>query len=268
MNQKTIKAVTVLTLIIGLAITAAPAYAITGNSHPDGTHTFVGLVVFYQLDGGGNKIPVSVCSGVLLSSTTMITTAHGALTPNVMVCFDQGPIVASMQDGQLHVEGVTSTYEGTVTVNPEFCMSTQGGMGEFMHNDLAIITLVEPVKTSDVSAYGQLPPAGLMEKVHKTDVTLVGYGFEVNQPIMRNYAYAQTLSSNFAWSDEYIRCSANPGNGRGGICMGDSGGPVLLGDTNIVIALNSYATNTNCVGVSYHARLDTQEVLNWIMEVE
>jgi hypothetical protein len=39
---------------------------------------------------------------------------------------------------------------------------------------------------------------------------------------------------------------ANPGGGSGGTCFGDSGGPVLLGDTNIVLGVNSFVTNNNC----------------------
>jgi V8-like Glu-specific endopeptidase len=260
---------TLLALIIILSISAAPAFAITGNIHPDNTHSFVGLAVFYELDNNNNILPVSICSGVLLSPTIMITTAHGCVTPNVMVCFDQGPITWGVQDGVLQIQGVTTIYEGTAYPDPHFSMATQGAMGDFMHNDLAVIIINEPVPTNIVSSYGQLPALGTVDNLPKTDVTLVGYGFETATAgyIMRNYAYATTISGNFAWSDEYLRCSANAGEGRGGICTGDSGGPVLLGDSNIVIALHSYATNTNCVGVTYHVRLDTQQAHNWITEV-
>jgi hypothetical protein len=51
---------------------------------------------------------------------------------------------------------------------------------------------------------------------------------------------------------------------QGGTCFGDSGGPDLLRDTNIVLAVNSYVTNSNCAGVGYSARVDTENVLDWI----
>ena len=149
-------------------------------------------------------------------------------------------------------------------------MAQTGGLSDFMHNDLALIILEEPVPTSVVSTYAQLPTAGLVDTLpKKTDVTLVGYGIQSALPgiIMRNSASAKMVSGNFAWSDEFIRCSANPGQSRGGITNGDSGGPVLLGNTNTVIAVHSYATNQNCAGITYHARLDIPEVLDWIAEV-
>ena len=93
MDQKVIKIFAILPIVIVLAVSTAPVYALTGNFYPDSTHSFVGLVVFYELDAIGNKIPVSVCSGVLLSPTIMITTAHGCLSQNAIVCFDQGPMV-------------------------------------------------------------------------------------------------------------------------------------------------------------------------------
>jgi len=37
-----------------------------------------------------------------------------------------------------------------------------------------------------------------------------------------------------------------------------------LGGTNTVLAVSSYATNINCSGVGYSARVDIPEVLEWI----
>jgi hypothetical protein len=269
MQTKTKVTITLLLTAI-ITLSATPVYALSGNTQPDNIHSYVGLVVFYQLDASGNKIPASMSSGILLSPTTVLTTAHSCVTNQAIVCFDQGPITWTISDNQLEIEGVTSTYEGTAYPNPYFQINSKGGMNNFMHNDYAIIILDEPVPTSVVSTYAQLPTAGLADTLpKKTTVTLVGYGIQSSTPylIMRNFAYASTISGNFAWSDEFVRCSANPGQGRGGITVGDSGGPVLIGNTDTVIALNSYATNQNCAGVTYHARLDIPEVLDWIAEV-
>jgi hypothetical protein len=77
------------------------------------------------------------------------------------------------------------------------------------------------------------------------------------------YAPSELVSGKFVHSAEYMRLALNPGGGSGGTCFGDSGGPDLLGGTNIVLAVNSYVTNVNCSGVGYSARVDA-EVLEWI----
>ena len=65
-------------------------------------------------------------------------------------------------------------------------------------------------------------------------------------------------------SVEFIKLTANPSQGTGGICFGDSGGPDLLGGTQIVLAVNSYVTNGNCAGVTYSNRVDLPDVLAFI----
>jgi len=83
-------------------------------------------------------------------------------------------------------------------------------------------------------------------------------------PRMRFLASAELVSEKFSWSDDHLRVTANPAQGKGGTAFGDSGGPVLLGGTDTVLAVNSYVTNVNCNGVSYSSRIDIPEVLEWI----
>jgi trypsin len=72
------------------------------------------------------------------------------------------------------------------------------------------------------------------------------------------------IQSNNVWSAEFIKLTANPAGGKGGLCFGDSGGPDVVSGTNIVIAVNTYLTNGNCAGVTYSNRVDLQEVLDFI----
>ena len=55
--------------------------------------------------------------------------------------------------------------------------------------------------------------------------------------------------------------SNNPGkgNGSGGTCFGDSGGPIFHGDSNVIAAVNSYVLNLNCVGIGGGYRVDTAD---------
>jgi secreted trypsin-like serine protease len=56
------------------------------------------------------------------------------------------------------------------------------------------------------------------------------------------------------------------GDGRGGTCSGDSGGPVFLGSSksNLIVAVTSFGLNALCRGTDFSYRIDQQDVLNWI----
>jgi secreted trypsin-like serine protease len=52
----------------------------------------------------------------------------------------------------------------------------------------------------------------------------------------------------------------------GGTCFGDSGGPLFLEDTNIIVGVTSYGINQNCAGTGGSYRIDTVDDLAWINE--
>ena len=58
------------------------------------------------------------------------------------------------------------------------------------------------------------------------------------------------------------------GNGRGGTCSADSGGPVFYGgfSSNTIVAVTSFGLNPYCRGVDFSYRTDRQEVIDWILE--
>jgi hypothetical protein len=280
--RRTYAVAVVISIMMLSVFSVGFANAITGNYQNDTARTCVGLVVFYDYDLNGNRVPVAVCSGVLISPTELLTAAHACTVQSVMVCFDSGPITWKVVNGQIQLEGITATYDGTVSPHPDFEMNLDGknGAPDFMTNDVAVVHLKEAVPQNVVSEYGELPSEGLVDTLPaNTQVQLFGYGMQNHDTprntgvkdtwtgaIMRCSAEAKIISGNFAWSDDFIRCSANPGQGNGGIAYGDSGGPVFLGQSNIILALNSYVNNPNCVGNTYHNRIDTPQVLNWIIQ--
>jgi len=73
----------------------------------------------------------------------------------------------------------------------------------------------------------------------------------------------QLINLNNKFTDGYnIQVTSNPGIG-GGVCEGDSGGPLLLEDSRTIVAVTSFG-NTNCRGWSASYRIDRQPVLDWI----
>ncbi|HET8811168.1 MAG TPA: trypsin-like serine protease [Gaiella sp.] len=257
------------------------ALAIT-NGTPDGNnHPYVGLLVFDDAPGH----PAWRCTGSLLSPTLVLTAGHctdGAVAARLWVeAVNQG-------NPEYPFSGTTS-YDGTPYTNPDYRSpdSPYGGNGlpAFSYRDVGVVVLSEPVPTSVVSTYAELPAAGLVDTLaNKTAVDFVGYGVQVQAklpgnltpppppppfqrwtgPRIRMYAPSELVSGNFVHSADFLKLAMNPGGGSGGTCFGDSGGPDLLGGTSTVLGVNSYVTNSNCSGVGYSARVDIPEVLAWI----
>jgi hypothetical protein len=266
----------VLFALVAVSLLNTTAYAIT-NGQPDGNaHPYVGLVVFEDTLGH----PAWRTTGTLLSPTVVLTAGHGTDgAVAARVWFEAGPIPSVAQGGEYPYGGTTS-YEGTPYTMPGFgYYLTNAGLPGFITCDVGIVVLSEPVPTSVVSQYGLLPEAGVVDTLPvRTYVDLVGYGVQY-QVTPRNeggpygawtgtrtryYAPAQLLSGEFAFSDEFLRCSQNPAQGKGGTAFGDSGGPVFQAGSRTILATTSFGTNANCAGTGYYYRIDQPEVLEWI----
>ncbi len=244
-----------IVLILSLAI-AGTATAIS-NGEPDGNnHPYVGMAIGPATGGG-----YWVCSAAAIAPTVVLTASHCFEGPNVQVNFAEDPLLTPLSQWPT----------GIWTPNPDWCIGCGHGIGGFDSHDVAVIVLDAPVS---LPRYAQLPSEGLVDTLPMdTDIDLVGYGVQFDKgggprypeegAFTRYYAPSKLIASNFAWSDEYMRFTANPAQGKGGTCFGDSGGPDLLGGTDTILAVNSYVTNGNCAGVTYSNRIDTY-ALDWI----
>ena len=169
--------------------------------------------------------------------------------------------------------GGATSYEGTAVTHPDFCSGCAPGV--FLERDVGVVVLSEPVPTSVVASYAQLPAVGMVDALEqKASLDLVGYGVQIRTvgggppvwtgPRIRNYTPAEFVGGNYQLKPEFLRISANAAQEKGGTCFGDSGGPVLLAGTNVVLGVNSYVNNTNCTGVTFSSRVDLAGTLAWI----
>jgi secreted trypsin-like serine protease len=268
------KTVTTVALAFALVLAGgATAEAITGNFTEDFEHEYVGLAVFYTADG----TPSHRCSGSLLTDRVFLTAGHcvtlddsGTLATSARVYFEQDvqslstyPTSGGVSSAELYSHG----FEG-LTV-PET-------------RDVGVLVLDAPVTEvyPEVDEYASLADVGTLDEYkashrgNTATMTVSGYGLQYSSNgnpdkavAIRERLQATTfiIGLNNALAGGYnVQLSGNPGAGRGGTCFGDSGGPALVGDTDVVAAVTSFGLNGACVGTSYSYRTDTKEVIAFI----
>jgi len=278
----------ILVLLVGLlmamTVSASPAAAITGNFVKDFEHPYVGLVVFYDEDGEF----LHRCSGSLLTSTVFLTAGHctdastGAVSARVYFQQDAG----ANFDPATEVDPVSGYPEtcapgtlGTLCATSDELFNYGFADFEGFPNtrDVGLVILDQEIAMPE---YGALAAAGTLDRLatrrgqQELTFTASGFGLTKSNPVkvtsFRERLMAQSRLTNLRsnLTDGFNLQTNGNGNGRGGTCSGDSGGPVFYGgfESNLIVAVTSFGLNSFCRGVDFAYRTDQQAVLDWIRE--
>jgi hypothetical protein len=246
-------------LLAMLVAAAGSAFAITNGTPDDGEHPYVGLVVFYD----STFTPLWRCSGTLLSDTVFLTAGHCTEAPAAwaQVWFDED--VDAVQ-GYPFSGGVT----GTPYTHPQFDPNA------FYLYDLGVVVLHWPVTGL---GHGVLPSQGILDPLAtrrgKQDKTLTAVGYGLQKIIANVFLQGDrvrlkatldliALQGGNIPAGTSVLVSANAKTG--GTCFGDSGGPLFLNKTNVIVAVASFGLNGNCAGVGGGYRVDQADDLEWL----
>jgi secreted trypsin-like serine protease len=233
----------------------APAEAINyGQKDVNNEYSWVGLTIT-PAEGGGFYI----CSGSLISPTVFLTAAHCTDNP--------APYYVTFKpDGPYSLTNDFIT--GTAIPHPNW----NGSLTVPNTSDVGVIILDE----AQPGPYGELAPVGFIDELlvqrgtNDLGFTAVGYGLQNSQneysqrpmeawDLARWYGFQRLMEMDSAYTDGYnIQLTNNPGegNGSGGTCSGDSGGPIMHTETGLIVAVNSFGVAPYCKGNDYAFRVD------------
>lgn len=285
-----------LTLLL-LVASVGVGYAITYGEPDDGEHPYVGMMLFYDAayDGWFS------CTGSLLDKNTVLTAGHCTVDvgtnlqdlgerrggTDMWITFDEVvdlsgfPSRADYPDpavlNPLRFEWLNSQrnfIRGTAWPHPDY-----NDFAEYPATyDVGIIELSRPAKVK--GPYAVLPEVGVLDQYateRGQDEVLfetAGYGTQEVVPFFmaedaRWKATSMLVNLRSNNTDGYnVHTSNNPSevHGKGGSCFGDSGGPVMFNDTNVVVGIVSFGMNYNCKGADFAYRVDIQDTQDFIAE--
>lgn len=252
-----------------VAATVGTALAIQFGEPDGNAHPYVGIVVMYDASG----FPLFQCTGTLVAPDVFLTAGHCTAAPaaHARIWFDPEPEQLFAKEYPwpgfpAPPTGALPTLAdagGTPVPHPNFDFAVIGGNT----SDIGVVVLDAPRAgpLAEIADIGTLDALATRRGRQDRRFDVVGYGLQSVKPVVsaipqRRVGTVSLVNLDNAIADGFnLQHTASPGKGHGSgaTLFGDSGGPVLLDGTNIVVAVTSFGPSRNGIGVAYAYRVDT-----------
>ena len=294
MRRKWIGLLIAALILLGVVL---PVAAITYGEPDNGEHPYVGFMLLFDptfgTDGGWFS-----CSGSALAAKIFLTAGHCTIdigtnlevTPgrrggtDVWVSFDEEVDLSEFPSRAVHEipSELNQARFDWLNRNRDFTRGVAQAHPDYDDfftfpntHDVGIVVLDRKARLGEfalLAALGTLDQLAAESPKPKVILETAGYGIQEIVPFFqavdsRFKATSKLIELNSALTDGFnLHTSNNPGkgNGTGGSCFGDSGGPVMLNNTNIVVAVVSFGLNNTCKGADYGYRADIKETQEFV----
>ena len=265
-----------------VALLSTPAGAVQGGT-PDGNgHPNVGLSVFYF-----HHVPLWRCSGTMVAPTVYLTAGHctgvdpalGIAPDHAEVWFSSGPIPrGNYPVGGASCVGFTGyPCQGDVGGTPHPHPGWNGLLTVPNTHDMGVVVL----DSAPNKGLSSIAPSDYLDKLatargqQNVNFTVVGYGVQFERPNLEvalrtrfvGTNQLQNLGSHIAGGYNLLMTDSNGnGTGGGGVCFGDSGGPIFHTDGNgntWLVAVVSFGKKY-CTGTSGAFRVDNTQARDFL----
>ena len=262
-------------VVLAVLVLAVPALAITWGQ-PDGdAHPNVGTILLVDGD-----MVYETCSGTLIDPRVFLTAGHCSIMYEQMLA-----------SGSIALDNLKVSFSSDDAYNPATFLDVVGvqthpdywwGPNSDPH-DVGVILLNEadtggitPANLPYEGMLDDLKAAGKLNGRHgRAHFTAVGYGVLLDFPPpvflpsdgVRSRAVSEFLALRPAWL--VLSQNGSPGQGNGGTCYGDSGGPNFWTEpdgTEIIVGITSTG-DAQCVATNTTYRVDIPQTLSFIDNV-
>jgi secreted trypsin-like serine protease len=261
--------------MLAVVLVVAPAAAVTGGRPDNGEHPHVGMILAPAPEGG-----FYFCSGTLIAPTVVLTAAHCTwLFSELRI----GEILVSFDD--------QVTSESTFYASHEWYSHPDYVDTEWPFTvDVGVVILGEAI---GITRFGVLPGEGLLNELiprrGEAQATFVDVGYgqtgvvtgggppQPNFPLERRQSTQRyhpgrngMVGVAHGMNDLLFMLKANPSSRHGSGCGGDSGGPIFLEGSDVIVAIHTGGYRLGFDGAlcgrlsSLNHRIDTPIVLDWL----